>query len=169
MPRLTGIARSLEIIAFDDPIFPEKALEYGLINLIVNDDELIAEVNRWIEKVQIRLNIFKMLIDFLFDIRRRDGLFNAIDSDALSEMDDKALYDFVFKIRYPEYALRKEKADKVISLLSGHGVLIDYPEYFEKDNISFRFTINKKDKGSRIADLASGLDVKRIEELLSLL
>lgn len=68
MPRLTGIARSLEIIAFDDPIFPEKALEYGLINLIVNDDELIAESEKLINKIfSVSLNSFGISKQLIYD------------------------------------------------------------------------------------------------------
>lgn len=147
-----------------------KDVPFKLIkDIITFDDGLIAELSKWVEKVQIRLNVFKMLIDFLFDIRRRDGKFNIIENEALSQMDDKALYDYVFRIRYPEYASKKEKADKIITMLSGRGVSVEYPEFFEKDTVSFRFTINKKEKGSMISELASGLDVKRIDELLSLL
>lgn len=147
-----------------------KDISFKLIRDIVKFDEaLIAEVNRWIEKVQIRLNIFKMLVDFLFDIRKRDGLFNAINDDVLLRMDDKALYDFVFKIRYPEYALKKEKADKIVSRLNRHGVYVDYPEYFEKDSISLKLIINKKETGSKIVDITSGLDLQKIDELLSML
>ncbi len=68
LPRLTGIARSLEIIAFDDPIFPEKALEYGLINLIVNDDELIAESEKLINKIfSVSLNSFGISKQLIYD------------------------------------------------------------------------------------------------------
>ncbi len=37
LPRLVGAARALEIAAFDEKIFPEKALEWGLVNKVVPD------------------------------------------------------------------------------------------------------------------------------------
>lgn len=138
-------------------------------DLVTAGDDLIFELNRWVEKMQIRLNIFKMLADFMFDIRRRDGKFNRIEDDMLAGMDDKALYEYVFRVRYPEYSIKKESAENLISIMSRHGVSVDFPEYFEKDQVSFRFTISKKDGGGKLAELVSALDVKKIDELLSLL
>ena len=58
MPRLTGIARSLEIIAFDDPIFPES-VGVRIDKPDVNDDELIAESEKLINKIfSVSLNSF---------------------------------------------------------------------------------------------------------------
>ena len=147
-----------------------KDIPFKLLKDIVSfDEESIFELNRWIEKVQIRLNIFKMLVDFVFDIMRRDGHLKQIDDDALSKMDDKALYEYVFRIRYPEYILKKEKADYLISLISRSGVCVDFPEFFEKDQIAFRFILNKKNKGDRLAEIVSGIDKEKINDLLSLL
>jgi len=147
-----------------------KDIPFKLIkDLVLLDDMLIAELNRWIEKIQIRLNIFKKLVDYLFDIRRRDGYFNVIDNDLLMQMDDRMLHDYVFKVRYPEYVLKKENAEKIIAQLSVNGISVDYPEFFERDSILLKFLIHKKDKGEIISELASGIDVNRIDELLSLL
>jgi hypothetical protein len=162
--RIMGLPESLKDY-IDAKDIPFKIIR----DMVLFDDNIISELNRWIEKVQIRLNIFKMLVDFLFDIKKRDGHFKAIEDDILAKMDDKALYDYVFRIRYPEYSEKKIKADSIITFLTGHGVSIDYPEFFEKDTISFRLTINRKDTGGKVASIASGLDVKKIDELLSLL
>ncbi len=164
------LSRIMGLPEFLKDYIDSKDIPFKIIrDMVLFDDEIISELNRWIEKMQIRLNIFKMLVDFLFDIRKRDGHFKAIEDDVLMKMDDKALYDYVFRIRYPEYSEKRLKADKIITLLTGHGVSIDYPEFFEKDTISFRITINSKDSGGKIATLASGLDAKKIDELLSLL
>lgn len=147
-----------------------KDIPFKLLKDIVSfDEESIVEFNRWIEKVQIRLNIFKMLVDFVFDIKRRDGHLKQIDDDILTKMDDKALYDYVFRIRYPEYILKREKADNLISLISKPGVCVDFPEFFEKDQIAFRFILNKKNKSDRLAEIVSGIDKEKINDLLSLL
>jgi len=147
-----------------------KDVPFKLIkDLILLDETSIAELNRWIEKIQIRLNIFKKLADYLFDIRRRDGYFHVIEDDLLMQMDDRMLHDYVFKVRYPEYELKKEKAEKIIAQLSVNGISVDYPEFFERDSVLLKFLIHKKDKGEIISELASGIDVNRIDELLSLL
>lgn len=147
-----------------------KDIPFRLIKDIISFDEgIIAELSRWVEKVQIRLNIFKMLVDFLFDIRKRDGGFEIIEDEVLLKMDDKALYDYVFRVRYPEYSQKKIEADRLISMLNGKGVSVEFPEFFEKDYISLRFTINRREPGNKIPELVSGIDSKKIDALLELL
>lgn len=41
LPRLVGQARALEIAAFDEPVSATKALEWGLANRVVPDDQLL--------------------------------------------------------------------------------------------------------------------------------
>ncbi len=43
LPRLVGLARAMEIMAFDHPITPAQALEWGLVTKIVPDGELMPE------------------------------------------------------------------------------------------------------------------------------
>ena len=43
LPRLVGLARAMEIMAFDQPIDPVQALEWGLVTKVVPDDEVVPE------------------------------------------------------------------------------------------------------------------------------
>lgn len=43
LPRLVGLARSMEIAAFDNPISSEQALEWGLVTKVVDDGSAHAE------------------------------------------------------------------------------------------------------------------------------
>jgi 2-(1,2-epoxy-1,2-dihydrophenyl)acetyl-CoA isomerase len=43
LPRLVGLARALEIAAFDQPISASKALEWGLVTKVVPDSEVKKE------------------------------------------------------------------------------------------------------------------------------
>jgi len=43
LPRLVGLARAMQIMAFDDPISSAQALEWGLVTRIVPDNEVLAE------------------------------------------------------------------------------------------------------------------------------
>jgi len=43
LPRLVGLARSLEIAAFDQPISSAQALAWGLVTKVVPDDKVIDE------------------------------------------------------------------------------------------------------------------------------
>jgi len=43
LPRLLGLARAMEIMAFDNPISSAQALEWGLVTKVVSDDAVISE------------------------------------------------------------------------------------------------------------------------------
>jgi 2-(1,2-epoxy-1,2-dihydrophenyl)acetyl-CoA isomerase len=43
LPRLVGLARAMEIMAFDNPISSAQALEWGLVTKVVPDEEVISE------------------------------------------------------------------------------------------------------------------------------
>jgi 2-(1,2-epoxy-1,2-dihydrophenyl)acetyl-CoA isomerase len=43
LPRLVGLARALEIAAFDQPISPARALAWGLVTKVVPDDKVVEE------------------------------------------------------------------------------------------------------------------------------
>jgi 2-(1,2-epoxy-1,2-dihydrophenyl)acetyl-CoA isomerase len=43
LPRLVGLARALEIIAFDQPIRADQALEWGLATRVVEEGQALAE------------------------------------------------------------------------------------------------------------------------------
>jgi|Deesub1362A_J573_1020465.scaffolds.fasta_scaffold08245_3 2-(1,2-epoxy-1,2-dihydrophenyl)acetyl-CoA isomerase len=43
LPRLVGLAKAMEIAAFDEPISAEKALEWGLVTKVVDDGKSVEE------------------------------------------------------------------------------------------------------------------------------
>jgi 2-(1,2-epoxy-1,2-dihydrophenyl)acetyl-CoA isomerase len=43
LPRIVGLARALEIAAFDQPIFSEQALAWGLVTTVVEDGQALEE------------------------------------------------------------------------------------------------------------------------------
>ncbi len=51
LPRLVGWARACEIGLIADDILPERALELGLVNKVVPHEQLMAEAERWAEKI----------------------------------------------------------------------------------------------------------------------
>ena len=51
LPRLVGWARACEIGFMADDISPERALELGLVNKVVPHDQLMAEAERWANKI----------------------------------------------------------------------------------------------------------------------
>jgi 2-(1,2-epoxy-1,2-dihydrophenyl)acetyl-CoA isomerase len=51
LPRLVGLARAMEILAFDEPISAGKALEWGLVTKVAPDDQLLEEATTMLERV----------------------------------------------------------------------------------------------------------------------
>jgi 2-(1,2-epoxy-1,2-dihydrophenyl)acetyl-CoA isomerase len=49
LPRLVGLARALEIAAFDQPISSAQALEWGLVTKVVADDKVAEEAMSMLE------------------------------------------------------------------------------------------------------------------------
>jgi 2-(1,2-epoxy-1,2-dihydrophenyl)acetyl-CoA isomerase len=43
LPRLVGLARAMEIMAFDEPISAHQALEWGLVTRVAADDEVVPK------------------------------------------------------------------------------------------------------------------------------
>jgi len=71
LPRMVGLARALEIVAFDRPISAQQAYEWGLATKIVPDARVLAEaMNMAHELAGISLNSFgwaKRLLTDSFD------------------------------------------------------------------------------------------------------
>lgn len=51
LPRLVGLARALEIAAFDEPISASKAWEWGLVTKVVADSEVQQEALAMLERL----------------------------------------------------------------------------------------------------------------------
>ena len=51
LPRIVGLARSLEIAAFDNPITSEKALQWGLATKIVDDGAAVGEAIKMLNRL----------------------------------------------------------------------------------------------------------------------
>jgi 2-(1,2-epoxy-1,2-dihydrophenyl)acetyl-CoA isomerase len=51
LPRLVGLARAMEIMAFDEPIPAPRALEWGLVTKVVPDPDVIPEALGMLERL----------------------------------------------------------------------------------------------------------------------
>ena len=68
LPRLVGLARAMEILAFDKPITSTKALEWGLVTMVVADDQVLEIAGAMLERLaQTSLHSFawskKLMLD----------------------------------------------------------------------------------------------------------
>ena len=71
LPRMVGLARAMEIMAFDRPISSEQALSWGLATKVVEDGNVLEEATRMaLELAKCSLNSFgwsKKLLTDSFD------------------------------------------------------------------------------------------------------
>jgi len=51
LPRIVGLAKSLEIAAFDDPIGSDQALQWGLVTKVVDNGKALEEAVKILEKL----------------------------------------------------------------------------------------------------------------------
>ncbi|MEM3593175.1 MAG: enoyl-CoA hydratase/isomerase family protein [Candidatus Jordarchaeaceae archaeon] len=68
LPRLVGLARALEIVAFDKPISSEQALAWGLVTKVVDDAQVLEEAIKMAHELAERsVNAFGMVKQLLTD------------------------------------------------------------------------------------------------------
>ena len=137
-------------------------------------------ISRWVSESDIRVNIFKSIIDLVSDINKKDKMQPVLAEidirlPAASELTksavrkDEMLYRELFRRRYPEYTNIKLKADKIINDLVKPGIAIDFPEYFEKNEIGLLFRINKNDNVEGFSNVLAKIDLDSLRKLLELL
>jgi 2-(1,2-epoxy-1,2-dihydrophenyl)acetyl-CoA isomerase len=51
LPRLVGLARAMEIMAFDQPISSTQALQWGLVTRVVPDEQVVPEALAMLEQL----------------------------------------------------------------------------------------------------------------------
>jgi 2-(1,2-epoxy-1,2-dihydrophenyl)acetyl-CoA isomerase len=54
LPRIVGLARALEIAAFDEPISAERALEWGMVTKVVDDGQALLQASALLQRLTQR-------------------------------------------------------------------------------------------------------------------
>ncbi len=136
--------------------------------------DAILLLDEWTRAANMRTNIFKSIVEYLFDINKRDKSLGKLKDIDLSSVEDRRhkedlIYEAMFNIRYPEYSSLKKRADSIISEYKKKGFDIEFPRFFEGDEIELRVDINKKEGTGTIKDRLSKIDVEGLKELLEML
>ena len=146
----------------------EKDISLRIIRDLINlPSNWLGIISNWTAHVQIRVNFFKMIIENISDIYRRGDHISVIES--ILYEDDKTLYDEVYRIRYPRYTKMKTESDFIIRNLTGPGLSIDFPEYFDRSFITIKLNIDKKSDCSGQLKKITAMNPARLNELISLL
>ena len=146
----------------------EKDMSFKTIkDLSLLPQDWTAVIDNWIKDIPVRVNVFRMLIDYVFDIYRRGDSLTSLE--LISFSDDKILYDTVYRIRYPEFSKLKNKSDSIISEISEAGLTIDFPEFFDRNFVTLKLDINKKSACADQLQKISNINIEKLTSLLSLL
>lgn len=144
-----------------------------LKNLINIPHEGIELLSRWVEFCNIRVNIFKEIVEMMRDIFRRDNSFNALNNIEIFADDKKIweeqLYYEIYKIRYPEYSTLKEKADALAKDFDQDGISIRFPEFFEGNTISVKLEFRKNEDKLSWGDRINKIDTDKLKKAFEFL
>jgi hypothetical protein len=152
-----------------------RGIGYKVIKGILNlGSEGLYLLNNWVRHINFRVNYFKDIVDFIVDIGKRRGGMSSIKSIDVDTIDchrsgEEFVYSELFEIRYPEYSRMITTADDRIAELQRVGADVDFPRYFERDSITVKVTVGKREGADKLGEVLKRIDRKAIEELLDLL
>jgi hypothetical protein len=176
-----------KVLALPEPLknyLDLKNIGFKIIkNILRLSDDTCQLLSGWLLYADIRVNIFKNIVDLLADIDKINKTNKMLpglagidlaaagddNSPKISVRKDEMLFREIFKVRYPEYSDLKAKAEKIIKELSKDGLEIEFPEYFEKDEVGVLLKINKRNKIEGFNKVISRINTDALRKLLDLL
>jgi hypothetical protein len=145
-----------------------------LKELVLLPENAKGTLTSWIKCINFRMNIFREIVEILADLLKRDGSLLHVHSINLMETEDPRgrenhLLGVLKELRCPEYTKRKQRAEGLMSLLSGKGAVVDFPPYFEGENVGIGFRVNKREGVAGLRKKLDQLDMRTVQDLLDLL
>ncbi|HPX90449.1 MAG: hypothetical protein BWY23_01912 [Spirochaetes bacterium ADurb.Bin218] len=135
-------------------------------DLILLNDNILFHIDRWLSTIPVRLNIFKSIVEYLFDIQRGGSISEEIFYSQCFT-DDRSLFSFIFSLRYPDYSRRRNRAEAIVKEISGDGLSIEVPEFFERDFITVKFLLKKSDSPEKLKNILEKIKTDDISEIFS--
>lgn len=143
-------------------------------NMLSLPDDGIALLGNWVGAHLLRVNVFRDIVDMLYDIYARDrslaalrgcGGFSLEDRRA----DEERLYGEIFAVRNPDYVRIRESADRRVREFSEKKIEVAFPPYFEGDTVKVSLTFEKGEDeesvNTKLARLHGGDIMKLLEYL----
>lgn len=139
-----------------------------LRDLVALPEYMISWIAYCLDEMQVRANVFRMVVDYLFDLGGKNDrvLLPFIDEGM---RDDRQLLEVLGRLRYPEYSRLRDQADKLLSSLSSRGVSVDFPEFFESSRFVVNFDVSVRDSVNDIRERLDRIDAAGLVKLASLL
>ncbi len=149
-----------------------RELDYKTIRILTAFPVALKTLmSQWLSGTNIRKNIFREVVEYAWDIYKRDQETGALMSIELPSVDDHrkredVLYKKVFELRYPEYSSKKAFFEEYKHRIEKKGFILSYPEYFEGDQITIGIKIKKKENPKNISHRLPELNDEELQELL---
>lgn len=129
---------------------------------------------RWVEAVNLRVNVFREVVDMMVDVYRRDGGIEGMPAPPGSAVEDRhgeegRLYGETYRLRYPDYSRRKEAADRLVESFRKERIEVGVPPFFDGDGVNITVKVRRGDDLAKIRERLGSVDMARIRELLDLL
>ncbi|MDY6968136.1 MAG: ParB/RepB/Spo0J family partition protein [Spirochaetota bacterium] len=142
-------------------------------NLLTLPDDGISLLVQWLKIIDMRVNIFKIIVDYTIDIYKRDQTLKKIKDIDLDLFHDKKekenfLYNQIKTIRFPQFIELRNKAGIIIKKLNKSGIEVDFPEYFEGNEIYIKYKIKKNEGIDSLRKRINEVDTTALENLLKL-
>ena len=118
--------------------------------------------------MQVRVNVFKMIVDQLFDLGKKNEhvILPVMEG---GKPDDRQLLETVSRLRFPEYSRLRDRADSLVNAVSSRGVSVEFPEFFESAGFTVNVNVSVRDSVDAIRARFDGIDAARLADLASLL
>ncbi len=134
----------------------------------------VSLLNDWIKKTNMRVNIFKSIVELLLDLSKKNKNIHSLGNIDIEFTEDRRareliLHKELYKIRYPEYSELKAGAEDIIKGFRSKGIEIEFPEYMEGDEIGLSFKVNKRDGIDSFIKKFNNMDTNGLKKLLELL
>ncbi len=147
-----------------------RKVPYKLIrDILVLSPELVNSLSVFVSGCQVKINIFKKIIELLFDLSGSDCEGSCAEILRDSTTGDVETYSAIYLLRYPCYSEQKKSADELISALSVNGITVEFPEYFERDRFFLKIPVSGKDKDKNISERLNGVHMGLVLKLKDML
>jgi hypothetical protein len=160
-----------ELLSYID----SRDVQFKIIDKILKLENKITEIlSLWADKTIMKLNLFKSIVDMLFDLQK-----NGINPDDLNKIspenyDDRntavnLIHDRIFALRYPLYFEMLKKSDKIRNSMAGNKIIAEIPKYFESGFFYIKIPVDKKSGYLGLKNKFDSVKQNDINEILELL
>lgn len=137
-------------------------------DLVVLPRYMIDWLDGCVEMMQVRINVFKAVVEHLFDLGKKYEHL-PLPVFIQGKSDDRHLLEAVRRLRFPEYSGLRDRADLIINAVSARGVSVDFPEFFESSRFVVNIDVDLRDSAADIRARLDAVDAGKLVELASLL